>query len=137
MREGAVTLTETKTNRPRVVPLNERARGTLRGTIPHPKSVYVFWHGFGLRYRNVASRFRVFIKRAAKLDPAFKPFRFHDLRHWFAVDYLRQGGNIYILQMNLGHGSLTTTEIYLAHLTPEQQEHSKTGGHKRGCRYNG
>jgi integrase/recombinase XerD len=49
-------------------------------------------------------------------------FRFHDLRHWYAVDYLRQGGSIYHLQGILGHRSIKTTEIYLDFLTPEEQE---------------
>jgi integrase/recombinase XerD len=47
--------------------------------------------------------------------------RFHDLRHFFAVSYLRAGGNIYDLQKTLGHTSIKTTEIYLDFLTPEEQ----------------
>ena len=48
-------------------------------------------------------------------------FRFHDLRHWFAVDYQRRGGNIYTLQKILGHG----------------MNKRSTRGHKKGHRYNG
>ena len=44
------------------------------------------------------------MRRAARRDDAFMSFRFHDLRHWFAVDYQRRGGNIYTLQKILGHG---------------------------------
>ena len=54
-------------------------------------------------------------------------FRFHDLRHLFAVRYLQSGGSIYILQGIMGHGSVKTTEIYLAYLTPDQQQSAKLG----------
>ena len=92
-------------------------------------SDYVFWHGEGERYANVSSRFRVIVKRAEaaakKSGRAFKPFRFHDLRHLFAVEYLRGGGGIYKLQQTLGHSSVKTTEIYLQYLTPEEAARAK------------
>lgn len=130
-RGRAVTLLKTKTNRPRTVPLDERAYGTITGTVPHIASVHQFCHHEGQRYANVASRFGAIMRRAVALAKKqkreFRRFRFHDLRHWYAVDYLRQGGNIYYLQKILGHGSLKTTELYLRHLTPEQQREAKYG----------
>jgi integrase len=54
-------------------------------------------------------------------DPTFKPFRVHDLRHRFAIRWLRRGGDIYHLSMHLGHQSLKTTEAYLGHLTAREQ----------------
>ncbi len=113
--------------------MDERAGGPKGGTVSNLNSAYLFWHGEGDRYHRVSNQFCSIVKRAAKLNPGFKPFRFHDLRHWFAVDYLRRGGNIYALQKILGHTSLTTTEIYLDHLSPEEQEHSKTGGAQKGA----
>ncbi|MCH7487229.1 MAG: site-specific integrase [Proteobacteria bacterium] len=77
------------------------------------------------------SLFRSSINKSLRIEP--RPERLHDLRHWFAVDYLRRCGNIYALQKILGHAWLTTTEIYLDHLDPEQQEHSKTGGAQKGA----
>ncbi|MGB1230598.1 MAG: tyrosine-type recombinase/integrase, partial [Holosporaceae bacterium] len=53
------------------------------------------------------------------------PFRFHDLRHRYAVDYLKNGGSIYTLKGLLGHTSVKTTEGYLAYLTPEEAEAAK------------
>ncbi len=106
----------------RAVPLDERALGTYAGTIPHIATGYVFWHEPGDRYRNVSSRFRVFVKRSG-----VRPFRFHDLRHWYAVDYLRRGGSIYTLSQILGHSSVKVTEIYLRHVTPEEQTGAKAG----------
>ncbi len=44
------------------------------------------------------------MRRDAWREDAFGSLRFHDSRHWFPVDYLRGGGNIYTLQKILGHG---------------------------------
>lgn len=130
-RGRSITLLKTKTNRPRTVPLDERAYGTITGTVPHITSVYQFCHHEGRRYANVASRFGAIMRRAMvlakKQKRQFRRFRFHDLRHWYAVDFLYQGGNIYDLQKILGHGTIKTTELYLNYLTPEQQRVAKYG----------
>lgn len=131
-KRRAVDLTRTKTNRPRSVSLDDRALGTITGTVPHLKTKWVFWHGNGERYANVASRFAAIVKRTAvkaeKAGNDFRRFRFHDLRHWFAVDYLRRGGSIYDLQQELGHESIKTTEVYLRYLTPAEQQIAKRIG---------
>lgn len=101
---------------------------------------YVFWHlvddGKGgqiaSRFRNVASNFADYTTRAEaraiKAGIPYRRFRFHDLRHLYAVDYLRSGrGGIYDLQRNLGHTSIKTTEVYLAYLTPEQAKAAMIG----------
>jgi integrase/recombinase XerD len=128
-RRKAIILTRTKTDRPRSVKMDDRAAGTVAGTPARLECPYVFWHEPGVRYANVASRFAELTKRAErdakKADKPFRRFRFHDLRHWFAVDYLRRGGSIYDLQQELGHASIKTTEIYLAFLTVDEQRSAK------------
>lgn len=47
-------------------------------------------------------------------------FRFHDLRHLHAVNWLKDGRSIYDLQRRLGHSSIKTTEEYCRFLTPEE-----------------
>jgi integrase/recombinase XerD len=123
IRGDTVQLTNTKNGRARAVPLDDRAAGTLAGTPPYFGSANIFWHDQGERYRNVSSRFRVIVKRSGA-----RPFRFHDLRHWYAVDYLRRGGSIYTLSQILGHSSVKVTEIYLRYVTPEEAERSKAAG---------
>ena len=71
--------------------------------------------------------FRALVKKAVEKKLIGRAFRFHDLRHWYAVDYLRRRGNIYDLQQILGHNSIKTTERYLAYLTAEQQKQAKYG----------
>lgn len=58
----------------------------------------------------------------------FHQFRFHDLRHMFAVEALKNGMNIYMLQQHMGHSSIKVTEMYLAHLTHDEQSQSKGFG---------
>lgn len=107
-----IQLTHTKTNRPRVVPLNDLAAGTLAGTPRHIKSPLVFWHGDGKPYRNFATNFAK-LNRGGK-DKRDLGFRCHDLRHRFAVRWLQEGRDIYDLSRVLGHTSVKTTEIYLS-----------------------
>lgn len=120
LNRGVITLDRTKTDSPRAIPLQgpmlAEAVGTLNGTARHPTSPLVFYHGEGQPYRNFAAQFRAWRRRQ---DVAF---RFHDLRHYFAVMYLRGGGYIYDLQGILGHASIKTTEGYLRYLTPAEKQ---------------
>lgn len=131
VRGGKLDIPKTKTNKPRSIELNEKAEGTLKGTEKKAKCPYVFWHGDGQRYHNVASQFLrisgIAARDAEKAKKPFVRFRFHDLRHWHAVNYLRTGGSIYTLQKNLGHASIKTTEIYLNYLTPEETAVAQKG----------
>lgn len=49
-------------------------------------------------------------------------FGWHRLRHTFATNYLRQGGDIVRLSMVLGHTQITTTQRYLHLLTEDLSE---------------
>jgi integrase/recombinase XerD len=124
-------LQRTKNNRPRALSLSSAAYQLLQSLPVSLASPVVFWHGKGGPYENVSSRFRVFVKAAQKTAQKsradFRPLRFHDLRHRFAVDYLKRGGNIYDLQQHLGHSSVKVTERYLSYLTPDEARNAKHG----------
>jgi integrase/recombinase XerD len=94
------------------------------------------------RYRQVSSHFGRLVEtveqQAQKQEQDFRPFRFHDLRHVHAVNWLKSGRSIYVLQQRLGHTSIKTTEMYLAYLTPEEKQKVMFGtvssGSKTGTR---
>lgn len=120
LNRGVITLDRTKTDSPRAIPLEgpmlAEAVGTLNGTPRHAAASLVFFHGDGQPYRNFSAQFRAWRRRLGVA------FRFHDLRHYFAVMYLRGGGYIYDLQGILGHASIKTTEGYLKYLTPAEKQ---------------
>lgn len=120
-----------KGNKLRVIDLSESAYSVLASIPASMRSKWLFWHGDGLPYRNVASRFARIVESAHDLAQRekrpFRPFRFHDLRHLYAVLYLKEGGNIYDLQHRLGHTSVKTTEGYLAYLTADEVRDAKGG----------
>jgi integrase/recombinase XerD len=120
------TLEDTKGNVVRVVPLTAYAVEIIDRQPRHIKAKWVFWHGNGERFANVDSDFYALghrvARKAAQTGLEFRRFRFHDLRHYFAVSYLKERrGGLYDLQQVLGHQSVKTTEGYLDHLTPEEK----------------
>jgi integrase/recombinase XerD len=109
----------------------------LRALPAYVGSPLLFWHSAGESYKNFSSQFAAIVARTAKWAAAtgadFRPFRFHDLRHWHSVHWLKQGRSIYELQHRLGHTSVKTTEVYLhaGYLTFEEQEAVKVGSDVR------
>jgi len=79
---------------------------------------------------NTPNKFTLLCRNLLKRDPAFRRFRFHDLRHWFAVEALRGGMGIYALSKHLGHTSVKTTEIYLSFLTAAEAEAARESAQK-------
>lgn len=127
-----LTVEEGKGDKTRVVTLTRKGLAIINKQPRFLTSPWVFWHGDGEPYAHVSSRFGDFRRRvarkAAQEKREFIPFRFHDLRHLFAVEYLRNlKGTIYDLQRELGHESITTTEDYLAFLSPEQEKAARFG----------
>jgi integrase/recombinase XerD len=120
-----------KGNKLRTLELSDAALAVFKALPVFTGCKWLFWHGDGEPYRNVSSRFAHLVKETQKEaqrdEREFRPFTFHHLRHRYAVDYLKAGGNIYDLQQLLGHSSVKTTEIYLTYLTPAEQRAVKFG----------
>jgi len=64
---------------------------------------------------SVRESFKLALRKAG-LDTAL---RVHDARHTFASHWVMNGGDIWRLSKVLGHGSVTVTERFYAHLRPE------------------
>jgi site-specific recombinase XerD len=69
-------------------------------------------------YSNVR---RDYVKMCKKLKIT-KLGAFHRLRHTFATNYVKAGGNVMYLQRVLGHTELSTTEIYVEAETESLKE---------------
>ena len=66
--------------------------------------------GGRLRYRNVYRDIKALCCAAGVVGAHVHP---HNLRHCFAVHYIRRGGDIYRLSRILGHSTISTTQLYL------------------------
>jgi integrase/recombinase XerD len=103
---------------------------------------WLFWHHDGEAYSTASQQFERLMsglieqaqKQARPEQEQAQHFRFHDLRHRHAVDWLKSGRSIYDLQLRLGHTSVKTTEIYLTYLTPEEQRKVKFSEHTTGTK---
>jgi integrase/recombinase XerD len=113
-----------KRNKMRTIDLSPEAAGALSAAASG--SEWLFVSEAGDRHRNAAASFHRLVQRQVG-QGGVTPFRFHDLRHRFAVDYLKAGGSIYVLQQHLGHDSVKTTEVYLKYLSPAEQLTAKFG----------
>ncbi|MBR0695980.1 site-specific integrase [Bradyrhizobium lablabi] len=120
-----------KGNQFRTIQLSDQAFAGMASIPAHLTGKWLFWHGNGEPYRNASARFNELVKSAQKAAQAeareFRPMTFHHLRHFYSVWYLKNGGNIYTLQQHLNHKSITTTELYLEFLTPEEAARAKGG----------
>lgn len=111
--------------------------------VPYLGSPLLFHHD-GEPYRNLSGQFRAVVcaeeasaqqeaqKAAAEgRAPAweFRRFRFHDLRHLYAVEALKMGRSIYDVQKDMGHASIQVTEGYLEYLTPEEAAAARNSAH--------
>jgi integrase/recombinase XerD len=116
-----IRLTRTKTNRPRTLEWTTPGGDAGPVLLTAARSGPLFTSSAGEPYANFATNARRVTRDLMKHDPDYKPFRVHDLRHAFAIRWLRAGGDIYHLSLHLGHTSLKTTEVYLGHLSAREQ----------------
>lgn len=115
-----------KGNKRRTIQLSEAATAHIDGTVRVLGSDLIFCTPQGTKWASPASYFVKIRDRVAKANPGFRPFRFHDLRHLWAVEALRGGMGLYALSKHLGHTSVSVTErVYLAFLTPEEAQAAK------------
>jgi integrase/recombinase XerD len=119
-----------KRNKMRTIDLSDAALAVLRRAASDG-SEWLFSHD-GLKYKQVSSRWRNLCDgsagNAGPDNDGVTPFPFHNLRHRYAVDYLKtplpdgRSPSIYVLSQHLGHTSVKTTEIYMAYLSPTETQ---------------
>jgi site-specific recombinase XerD len=110
---GSVLIRQGKGRKSRMVPLGQKARRALRAYLKQrPEIGSALWvtdDGERLSYWGLNE----IIKRRAKAAGVEKP-GLHDFRRAFALNYLRNGGDIYSLQKIMGHADLQVLRRYLA-----------------------
>ena len=104
-----------KTNKSRHIPLSPILKDALL-TLPRCDGIsYIFWRPEKKReLRSIRFSFDKALQSAG-----IKDFKFHDLRHTFASQLVRNGVDLYVVQKLLGHASPKMTQRY-AHLAQDQ-----------------
>ncbi|HHT9126695.1 MAG TPA: tyrosine-type recombinase/integrase [Candidatus Brocadiia bacterium] len=108
-----ITVTNTKNNEVRVIPINQTLLRELSALPQNPKSGYVFTNGHGRPFVDIKKGFASALKRAGIED-----FRLHDLRHTFGSHLVMQGVDLRTVQQVMGHKEIKMTMRY-SHLSPE------------------
>lgn len=114
-----------KGSKKRVVPFSLEFRKILFRYMQHrikhiqgvSKFVFCSRSGSHLSYRNCYRDIKNLCAKAQVVGDHVHP---HAMRHAFAVNYIRRGGDIYRLSRILGHSSISTTTLYLRSMGIEQ-----------------
>ncbi|MEE9354341.1 MAG: site-specific tyrosine recombinase XerD [Methylococcaceae bacterium] len=126
-----------KGNKERLVPMGEVAMEWLQryiktirpDVIRDRQSSFVFITHHGKAMTRQA--FWHIIKRMAQKVEITKSLSPHTLRHAFATHLLNHGADLRVVQLLLGHSSLSTTQIY-THIAKERLKELHTRYHPRG-----
>lgn len=136
-RQGVVRITG-KGDKERLVPLGEEAahwlarfqreaRPDLMDGHPPCEAVFVTRRGRGLTRQAFWYRIKAHA-RSAGIESPLSP---HTLRHAFATHLLDHGADLRVVQMLLGHSSLSTTQIY-THVARARLQSLHAEHHPRG-----
>jgi len=112
LEQSAIIVRKGKGSKDRHVPLGAKMRLWLHRYLrnrPEAEAEPLFVSRFGERFTRDGLR-RLFRTLDARLPYHLHP---HMLRHTFATEYLRAGGNLEYLRRILGHTGIETTQIYL------------------------
>ena len=108
---NTIKITKAKNRRETVVIINRKLKQVLKEfmSITENESEYLFENRDGLPYKaNVMSMNIIRYARSKNIECS--P---HDLRRWFSVTYIRNGGSIFGLKNILNHSDIQTTQLYL------------------------
>lgn len=107
-----------KGNKERIIPFSIELRKSLFKFIQTHDFNLVFCtrHGGKITYCNAL---RDFSKTVKELGIELKGSAFHALRRTFATNFIKSGGNPFILQRILGHTSISQTQTYVKLVTED------------------
>ena len=105
---NTVTFRETKVHDDRTIVMAKPLRELLE-SMPR-RGEYVMSNEFGSKlHPNMPTRHLVLFREEFPMQGYKRDWGFHSLRHSFAYNYLKRGGNMYQLQAILGHYNITST----------------------------
>ena len=111
MDDVSILVKRGKGNKPRIVRIGNKAQKALWKYTLYRKGssnrLFLNRSGEPFNFFGVA----IFLKRLG--NKAKVKLHAHQLRHTFAISYLRAGGDVFSLQYLLGHTTLTMTQRYL------------------------
>jgi integrase len=114
--QGIITLTETKNNERRDIPMDQTVKATLKALEAlERESPFVFCNEEGRNFEDIGRSFETALRRSGIED-----FRFHDLRHTFASNLVMEGVDIMTVKELMGHKTLEMTLRY-SHLAPNHK----------------
>jgi site-specific recombinase XerD len=109
---GMILLRQTKSKRPRTVILGQRSRKALRAYLQHRADVSPALWVTKSKERLTYFGLRSMMARRSR-TAGVKPPELHSFRRLFALTMLRNGVDIYSLQMLMGHSDLQMLRRYL------------------------
>ena len=120
--DNFLLLVHGKGGKDRVIPISAEMRKLMwRWLKKHQGDgglVFPTRNGTKLNYNNTLNRFK---RLGTRLNITGVRFSFHTLRHTFAVNYIRNGGDVFRLQRILGHTTLDMTRRYVNLQTSDLQ----------------
>ncbi|WJH34275.1 tyrosine-type recombinase/integrase [Paenibacillus sp. CC-CFT747] len=118
-----------KTNTTRVIPISKKTGKELERLIEYmnvTEDDYLWLTQFGERY--FADTFAKMLKKYGKRAGITSGARIspHTFRHYFAIKFLRSGGDAIALARILGHTSLSMTQVYVKYTKSDlHEQHEK------------
>ena len=121
--DGTVRVLRGKGNKSRVVPLDPEAFAVVQRWAEKREKL-----GIGPRRTLICTLagepmkdayVRVMLPRLAKRAGIVKRVHAHGLRHTYAVELRKEGVDVGVISKALGHSHVSTTSIYLDHVSPQ------------------
>lgn len=115
LRQLTIRAETSKSRMTRIVPLSTRTIKELEKLVAYmdiSEDDYLWLSQFGERYYGdtFSKMLKLYAKRVGVTRPRVSP---HTFRHYFAVKFLRGGGDPMALARILGHTSLNMTQVYV------------------------